>query len=302
MRVLLRAEVERLAELADALAERAGETGQALGAEDEQGDDGDEGEMDRTLDAHGPRLAHASAIGGGRGATADPGLSLCGVASEAAPSTRRYPPPPDPEPFWPAQLTVLAAIGVQILLPARLTAGPEWLVPTMEGALLIGMFVVTPNVVEEEHPRRRRVALVLTALVSAANLFSLGELTHFLLHHQVSDGRSLIVSGVLIWLTNLLIFSLWFWEMDRGGPGKRAEGRDGPPDFLFPQMSDDAIEPRNWRPKFVDYLYVALTNNTAFSPTDTMPLTAMAKIVMGVQSTASFLTVGLIVSRAVNIL
>jgi hypothetical protein len=224
------------------------------------------------------------------------------VASEQARSARGYPPPGDPEPFWPAQLTVLAAIVVQVLLPARLTAGPEWLVPSVEGALLIGMLVVTPNVVEEEHPRRRRIALTLTALVGLANVFSLGELTHFLLHHDVQDGRGLIVSGVLIWLTNLLVFSLWFWEMDRGGPGKRAEGRDEPPDFLFPQMSDDTIEPANWRPKFVDYFYVALTNNTAFSPTDTMPLTATAKLVMGVQSTASFLTVGLIVSRAVNIL
>jgi len=229
-------------------------------------------------------------------------VASANVASEQARSTRSYPPPGDPEPFWPAQLTVLAAIVVQVLLPARLTAGPEWLVPGVEGALLVGMLVVTPNVVEEEHPRRRRIALTLTALVGAANVFSLAELTHFLLHHNVQDGRSLIVSGVLIWLTNLLVFSLWFWEMDRGGPGRRAEGRDGPPDFLFPQMSDDTIEPANWRPKFVDYFYVALTNNTAFSPTDTMPLTGMAKLVMGVQSTASFLTVGLIVSRAVNIL
>jgi uncharacterized membrane protein len=225
------------------------------------------------------------------------------VSSEqATPPGRTYPPPPDREPFWPAQLTVLAAIGIQILLPARLTAGPEWLVPTMEGVLLLGLFVVTPNVIEDEHPRRRNIALGLTALVSAANIFSLGELVHFLLHHNVSDGRSLIVSGVLIWLTNLLVFALWFWEMDRGGPGLRAAGRDQPPDFLFPQMTDDRIEPGNWRPKFVDYAYVALTNNTAFSPTDTMPLTPPAKLVMGMQSTVSFLTVGLIVSRAVNIL
>ncbi len=225
------------------------------------------------------------------------------MASERSAAKRRaYPPPPDPEPFWPAQLTVAAAIGVQILLPERLTAGPEWLVPSLEGVLLIGMFVVTPNVVEDEHVRRRRIALSLTAFVSAGNIFSLGALTHLLLHHTVSDGRGLIVAGVLIWLTNLLVFALWFWEMDRGGPGKRAVGKDGPPDFLFPQMSDDTIEPRDWRPKFIDYLYVALTNNTAFSPTDTMPLTPMAKIVMGVQSTASFLTIGLIVSRAVNIL
>jgi uncharacterized membrane protein len=225
------------------------------------------------------------------------------VASEQAPAAgRAYPPPPDPEPFWPAQLTVLAAIVIQILLPGRLTAGPEWLVPTMEAALLVGLVVVTPNVLEDEHPRRRRIALGLTALVSAANIFSLAALTHFLLHHSVSNGRNLIVSGVLIWLTNLLVFALWFWELDRGGPGRRAAGRDGAPDFLFPQMSDDRIEPADWRPKFIDYLYVALTNNTAFSPTDTMPLTPTAKIVMGVQSTASFLTIGLIVSRAVNIL
>jgi uncharacterized membrane protein len=215
---------------------------------------------------------------------------------------RPYPPPPDSEAFWPAQLTVLLAIVVQLLLPGRLTAGPNWLVPSLEGALLIGLVVVTPNVIEDEHPRRRRIALSMTAIVSAGNIFSLGALTHFLLHHNVSDGRGLIVAGVLIWLTNLLIFALWFWEMDRGGPGKRALGRDGPPDFLFPQMTDDHIEPRDWRPKFVDYLYVSLTNNTAFSPTDTMPLTPMAKAIMGVQSVVSLLTIGLIVSRAVNIL
>lgn len=177
-----------------------------------------------------------------------------------------------------------------------------WLVPSLEGLLLLGMIVLTPNVVEDEHPRRRRVALGLTAFVSAANIFSLGALTHYLLHHNVADGHRLIVAGVLIWLTNLLIFALWFWEMDRGGPGKRAAGRDGPPDFLFPQMSDDRIEPRDWRPKYVDYLYVSLTNNTAFSPTDTMPLTPVAKTIMGVQAVVSLLTIGLIVSRAVNIL
>jgi uncharacterized membrane protein len=225
------------------------------------------------------------------------------VASEPAVQPGRpYPPPPEGEPFWPAQLSVLAAIVLQLLLPSRLTAGPSWLVPSLEGALLLGMFVVTPNVLEEEHPRRRRVALGLTAFVSAANIFSLGALTHHLLHHHVSDGRRLIVAGVLIWLTSFLIFALWYWEMDRGGPGKRAEGNDGPPDFLFPQMSDDRIEPRDWRPKYIDYLYVSLTNNTAFSPTDTMPLTPIAKCVMGVQSVVSLLTIGLIVSRAVNIL
>jgi len=218
---------------------------------------------------------------------------------------RPYPPPPASEPFWPAQATILAAIGLQVTLPERLTVGPYWLIPGLEAMLFFGMFLATPRELEHEHPRRRRVALGLTAFVSAANIYSLGALTHFLLHHNPpghNPGHDLIVAGMLIWLTNFLIFALWYWEMDRGGPGKRAAGHDGPPDFLFPQMSDDRIEPMEWRPKFIDYLYVSLTNATAFSPTDTMPLTPPAKCTMGVQSLVSLVTIGLIVSRAVNIL
>ncbi|HEX5307481.1 MAG TPA: hypothetical protein VFW38_00180 [Solirubrobacteraceae bacterium] len=218
---------------------------------------------------------------------------------------RPYPPPPAGEPFWPAQLTVLAAIGLQLALPERLTAGPVWLVPGMEAVLLAGLVIVNRNQIEDEHPRRRRIALGLTAFVTAANIYSLGALTHYLLHHNPpgrNPGRELIVSGVLIWLTNFLIFALWYWEMDRGGPGKRAAGRDRAPDFLFPQMSDDRIEPVGWRPRFIDYLYVSLTNATAFSPTDTMPLSAAAKGTMGIQALVSLVTIGLIVSRAVNIL
>jgi uncharacterized membrane protein len=226
-------------------------------------------------------------------------------ASAESPSRRSYPPPPASEPLWPAQATVLAAILLQFTLPERLTVGPIWLVPSLEGALLIGMFFATPSRLEHENPARRWGVIGLTAFVSAANIYSLGALTHYLLHHGLNEktgARELIVAGVLIWLTNFLIFGLWYWEMDRGGAGKRAAGHDGPPDFLFPQMTDDTIEPRDWRPQFVDYLYVSLTNATAFSPTDTMPLSPMAKIVMGVQSLVSLVTLGLIISRAVNIL
>jgi hypothetical protein len=225
------------------------------------------------------------------------------VSSEQIRQVRRpYPPPPASEPFWPVQLTVLAAIALQLLLPQKLSAGPHWLIPSLESALLVGMFFATPRELEGAHPVRRAVAIGLTAFVSAANVYSLGALTHYLLHHDVSNGQRLIVSGVLIWLTNFLIFGLWYWELDRGGPGKRAEGNDSAPDFLFPQMSDDTIEPRNWRPRFIDYLYVSMTNATAFSPTDTMPLSGKAKGVMGLQALVSLVTIGLIVSRAVNIL
>jgi uncharacterized membrane protein len=224
------------------------------------------------------------------------------VPQQRGSSERPYPPPAASEPFWPAQATILTAIALQLLLPARLHVGPTWLVPALEASLLLGMFMATPRQLEHEHPVRKRAALGLTGIVSAANIYSLAALTHYLLHHNVGNGRELIVSGVLIWLTNFLIFGLWYWEIDRGGPGKRAAGHDLAPDFLFPQMTDDRIEPIAWRPMFFDYLYVSLTNNTAFSPTDTMPLTHRAKAVMGTQATVSLLTIGLIVSRAVNIL
>ena len=101
----------------------------------------------------------------------------------------------------------------------------------------------------------------------------------------------------------MLIFALWYWELDRGGPWRPGTERSTvAPDFLFPQMTDDRIEPLFWRPQFIDYLYVSLTNATAFSPTDTMPLTPMAKSVMGIQSLVSLVTLGLIVARAVNVL
>ena len=225
------------------------------------------------------------------------------MASDSpAARAREYPPPAAAEPAWPAQATVLAAIALQLTLPERLTVGPSWLLPALEGALLVGLFLATPNKLEGEHPRRRGIALGLIALVSGANIFSLAALTHFLLHHHTTLPRELLFAGVLIWLTNFLIFALWYWELDRGGPGKRAAGHDQAPDFLFPQMSDDRIEPLNWRPQFIDYLYVSLTNATAFSPTDTMPLTPMAKSVMGIQSLVSLVTLGLIVARAVNVL
>ena len=215
---------------------------------------------------------------------------------------RDYPPPASPEPFWPVQLAILAAIALQFTLPSRLTVGPSWLVPALEAVLLIGLFFATPKELEHEHPRRRRIAIAMVAFVSAANVYSLFELAHFLLHHNVTSGARLITAGTLIWLTNFLLFAVWYWEIDRGGPGRRASGNDDAPDFLFPQMTDDRIEPVHWRPRFIDYLYVSLTNATAFSPTDTMPLTPMAKSVMGVQSLVSLVTIGLIVSRAVNII
>jgi hypothetical protein len=202
---------------------------------------------------------------------------------------------------WPAQLAILLTITLQLLLPDRLSEGPRWMWPVLEGTLLVVLFLSAPQRLEAPHSLRRILGLSTTAVVSIANGIALALLVHLLLHHAVKDGYSLVIAGAEIWLTNVFIFSLWYWELDRGGPGRRAAALDGPPDFLFPQMSDREFF-AGWRPRYADYLYVAITNATAFSPTDTMPLSIQAKMIMGFQGLVSLLTIGLVLARAVNIL
>jgi uncharacterized membrane protein len=135
-----------------------------------------------------------------------------------------------------------------------------------------------------------------------ANVISLVRLVDLLLNGQVRNGHALIWYAVQIWFTNVLVFGLWYWELDRGGPAERAGTHHREPDFLFPQMANPGCAPPRWNPSFLDYLYVSFTNATAFSPTDTLPLTEWAKVLMMVQSLASLITVALVAARAVNIL
>jgi hypothetical protein len=206
------------------------------------------------------------------------------------------------DPFWPAQLAAVAAIVLYFALPEKLTIGPTWLLPTAEGLLVVGLIVSMPNPAMQYSPRRRHFALALISLVSLTNLMSLLLLVHYLLRGGKAGGHPLILSGVVLWMTNVLIFGLWFWELDRGGPVARALNPERLPDFLFAQMTDPRWVPEGWTPGFVDYLYLSLTNATAFSPTDTLPLTQRVKLLMSVQSLASLVTIGLVVARAVNIL
>jgi uncharacterized membrane protein len=209
------------------------------------------------------------------------------------------------EPRWPASLAVAAAIGLYFALPDTVISGlgPRFLIPVLEGLLGAALLIANPRLSQESR-RLRPVAIVLIALVNIANVVSLGELLHNLLalHAPHAAGRDLIYASVPIWITNVLVFGLWYWELDRGGPVARLEAERRQPDFLFPQMNAPHATTPDWSPTFLDYLYTSFTNATAFSPTDTMPLTAWAKILMMVQSLASLLTVSLVISRAVNIL
>jgi hypothetical protein len=209
------------------------------------------------------------------------------------------------DPFWPAQLTVAAAIALALDLPSNLTISQVWLIPAIEGVLLVTLVVTTPWVPAHRHAQRRLLALVLVSLVSASNLVNLGLLVHVLLHGHVAGsnpGSELVLAGAEIWITNVLLFTVLYWELDRGGPIARQAPELKPPDFLFPQMTEVRLGGMQWRAAYVDYLYTSFTNATAFSPTDTMPLSPPAKLMMLVQSGASLLTLGMVFARAVNIL
>jgi hypothetical protein len=206
------------------------------------------------------------------------------------------------DPYWPAQLAVGLAIVLDLALSRQIAIGPRYLLPAVEGVLLALLVIIAPARATVRRVRERRLALAVIGLVSLVNIVLVGRLVHELINGGHVGGRALILSGAVLWATNVLLFAVWYWEMDGGGPVARFLGEHALVDFQFPQSDSPDLAPKGWRPGFLDYLYVSLTNSTAFSPTDTMPLTHTAKIVMAIQSTTALLTVGLVIARAVNIL
>ncbi len=215
----------------------------------------------------------------------------------------------DFEPRWPAVVAVLVAIALYASLPDRIISGAHAsnvfriVVPLLALALLIPLAVTAPHRHVYESGRRRALAIALTAVVSLANVTALVFLIHYLLvGGPAVHGRQLLLGGAQIWWTNVIAFALWFWELDGGGPPARLRDPEAPRDFAFIQMTDPEVAKPAWRPRFADYFYVSFTNSSAFSPTDTMPLTRTAKELMLVESTISLLTLLLVAARAVNIL
>ncbi|HXA29089.1 MAG TPA: hypothetical protein VN193_10135 [Candidatus Angelobacter sp.] len=232
------------------------------------------------------------------GATSDGGWQSSGLT----PAQLAWGVPSPPRSLWPARLAVAVAILLYLFLPERLIPGPRYIVPALEGGMLLVLSTVLPHSSVEESPKRRILAIIAVAIVTVANLINLGLLVHVMVSGHVSNGRELVFAAVAIWLTNVIVFSLWYWQLDRGGPQARHNPNHREPDFLFPQMTTPGSARPGWAPSFVDYFYVSFTNATAFSPTDTMPLTVIAKALMTAQSGASLLTIALVAARAVNIL
>ena len=221
-------------------------------------------------------------------------------------------------PLWPTAAILLAA-GLYADLPSRFIAGSSagafsvvrWVVPALTVVTLAVLLLSVPEgrlmqhlgwATQRVHVTRRWLSLGMIAVVSAANAASIGLLIHLLINGAHANASTLLRAAVHMWVVNVLLFALWFWQLDGGGPVERPGCLPYKRDFLFPQQTEPALMEGGWQPKFLDYLYVSFTNASAFSPTDTLPLSRWAKMLMLAQSAISLALAIMVVARAVNIL
>jgi len=204
---------------------------------------------------------------------------------------------------WPMAAAVLAAMILTILLPEDIRWVPPWLLPAIEGALLVALILGDPGAIDRRSNALRGLSIALVAVLVAGALGSTALLIAALIqgNSATDSAGELLATGAIVWVSNNIAFSLLYWELDGGGAAARAHRLPKYPDFAFPQQLNPDLAPPNWRPRFYDYLYLAFTNATAFSPTDAMPLAIWAKFAMTVQASVSLALLGLVVARAVNV-
>jgi hypothetical protein len=198
---------------------------------------------------------------------------------------------------------VLAAIVLTILLPSAIRVGPRWLLPVLEGVLLVIVIVADPVRINRRSREIRTVSIVLVSVLVVGTLWSTGLLIDDLIRGgpETNSATDLLAAGTAIWVSNIIAFALLYWEVDGGGAAARAHRIPEHGDFAFPQQSNPRLAQPSWRPRFIDYLYLGYTNATALSPTDVMPLAPWAKMTMAVQSFISIAILGLVIARAVNV-
>jgi len=204
---------------------------------------------------------------------------------------------------FPVVVAILANLALILFIPAKVQLLPAWVVPLLGVLLLIPLIAFNPRRLTRETTWSRWLSISLAILLTVANQVTV-VLTIVQLVHGRASGGTVLLTALQVWVSSIIAFSLVYWELDRGGPVARRRPQlweNAVADFRFPQ-NDDKAGAEGWRPSFLDYLYVALTNMMAFSPTDTMPLTIRAKMIMGYQSLAGFILLALVISRAVNIL
>jgi hypothetical protein len=201
-----------------------------------------------------------------------------------------------------AAAVVTAAI-LQVVVPHRGRVPIWWLYPFVELALLVFIIAADPGRIDRRSATSRRLTISLIAVMTVANSFGAIVLMYDIVAGVLGmTATDLLGRGALVWVTNVIVFSLWFWELDRGGPAERAAGTPVRPSFAFPEDTMPELAPEGWMPTYPDYLYLSFTNSTAFSPTDTLPVRLWAKMTMMVESAVALVTAILVVARAINVL
>ena len=205
---------------------------------------------------------------------------------------------------WPMAAAVVATMVLTVLLPDDLRLAPSWLLATIEGFLLVALIAGDPGVISRRSTALRAASVALISVLALSAIWSTIQLIDDLVHGgpETNSASALLQAGGNVWACTVLAFSLLYFELDGGGAAARAERMPSSPDLAFPQQLNPNVEVPGWRPRYIDYLYLGLTNSMAFSPTDVMPLVPWAKLTMAVQSVVSLLILGLIVARAVNVL
>lgn len=205
---------------------------------------------------------------------------------------------------WPAALAILISLLLPVALVSSIRGAPRFWLTVVGLVLLIATIVTDPGRIDRRTRLTRFLSIALLLVLGArATVGTVRLIAELLEGAPVLDNpRTLLFAGAVIWLENGLVFSLFFWELDAGGPAGRLHKVRPYPDFAFPQQMNPGLAPPTWRPDYHDYLYLSLTNALAFSPTDAMPLTAPAKLAMAFQSLLSVAILSLVIANAVNIL
>jgi hypothetical protein len=232
-----------------------------------------------------------------------PGSDRGNGTSTAADSAKRAGDDVVGESRWPMAGAVLAAMVLTVLLPGTLRLGPQWVLPLIEGLLLVALIAGDPATISRRSRELRTLSIVLVSVLVLGALWATAQLIDDLIHGGAvtNSASELLEAGTIVWVSNNIAFALLYWELDGGGAAARAHHLPAHADFAFPQQLNPRIAPPDWRPRFIDYLYLGFTNATAFSPTDAMPLAPWAKIAMANQAFVSLGILGLVIARAVNV-
>jgi uncharacterized membrane protein len=198
---------------------------------------------------------------------------------------------------------VVAATALYVGMPHRGRVPGWWIFPVVQLVLLVVLIAQGPGRIDHRSPALRRLMAALLVVMTAGTVLGVVVLAYDILEAARGVTATVLLGrGAAIWVGNVIIFSLWYWEFDRGGPAERAAGSPVAASFAFPENATPELAPPGWRPAYPDYLYLAFTNATAFSPTDTLPVRRWAKLTMMVQSALSLVIAILVIARAINVL